>query len=620
MKEVRFNDIDANVNVSTREVCGYAAVFNSESRDLGGFTEIILPNAFDGVIERSDVLALFDHDKQRGALARCKNGQGSLHLTVDNIGLRFNFELPNTQLGNEVYEYLRRGDVNKCSFAFVCEEDKWEKRNDGSVVRYIVKIKRLLDTSICFFPAYEGTCVNIVNTRSYDDFIEGNNNENNQDKPVAKRELKKDSEELMKAIDAFIEKYSLRSAEQEEEQEEEKSEDEEETPKDEESPKEEEETKSEEEPKDEDTEEKSECEDEDEETKSEEEPKEEENEDRNLNNINITKNKMENFSLIKAIRSVAEGRKMDETSAKVIAEGRSEMAKAGLSANGQIVLPTSEVRADNTNGQTEGVFATVAKQGVENVGTDLLGIVEPLRNALVTNGFTYMNGLKNDIEIPYYSGSNCGWAGETEAAMNAAGEWSKIKMQPKRLTAFLDISKLFLAQDSNSAEEMLRRDLVNALREKLEMTIFGDEAGDANKPAGLFNGVVANTAALKYDDMVDYQAELAKANINGAKTIICSPSAYAALRLLKLDAGSGRFYLEGNQTVDGINVVVSNSVVDKGMILGDFAEMILAQWSGIDVTVDTVTRAAYGQVRLVINAYFDCAARRPEAFVAKILK
>lgn len=606
MKEVR--NSENLMHTDSRTIVGYAIVFNTASVDLGGFREVVLPSAIDqDLLNRSDVLCLLDHNRNRGVLARSNKGQGSLHLSIDNRGLKYSFECPNTALGDEVLEGIQRGDISQSSFSFTVEKDRFERNADGSVIRYIEKVKMLYDVSPVWNPAYEDTSVS-VDSRSYNEFIENENNNNKTLDTV----IEERNDEILDRIEKLLSMLEGRSAEVSEEEVETRNEEEPQEEK-------EEERSAECTPEKEEEEERSEC-DAEEECSDEEQEEDEESEERN--NVNtITSNTMEKFSLVKAIRDVAEGRSMDEATLNVTKEGRSAMQKANLTATGQIVIP-AEMRSDNTNGQTTGVFASVATQGQENVGTDLLGIVEPLRNALVQNGagFTYMGNLVGDVEIPFYSGSNCGWAGETEAAQNGEGTWSKIKLSPRRLCCFIDISKQFLLQDSNDAEAMLRRDLVNAIREKIEMTLFGDSAGDSNRPEGLFNGVVANTTAWKYDDFVDMQAELMSANINGAYKYVVSPSAYAAMRLVKMDTGSGRFYLEGNTTVDGIPVIVSNSVTDKGVVLGDFSELIFAQWGGIDIVVDNISRAHLGQVRIVVNFYVDVQPRRKEALVAKIGK
>lgn len=194
-------------------------------------------------------------------------------------------------------------------------------------------------------------------------------------------------------------------------------------------------------------------------------------EEDNLKQTNIiSKNTMEKFSLLKAINDVANNRQLDERAQSVVNEGITEMRKAGQSYSGQIVLPM-EMRST--------IQATVATAGQENVAEDKLGILEPLRAnlVLVNAGASYMTGLIGDVSIPVYSGSNVGWAGEVSAATDGAGTFNEVTLSPKRLTAFIDVSKQFLIQDSNSAEEMLKRDIVAAISNKLEATVLGSAAG-----------------------------------------------------------------------------------------------------------------------------------------------
>lgn len=248
-----------------------------------------------------------------------------------------------------------------------------------------------------------------------------------------------------------------------------------------------------------------------------------------------------------------------------------------------------------------------------------MNILEPLRAKLVLAqaGASYMTGLVGNITIPSYSGSNVTWEGEVADAKDGAGSFSEIKLEPHRLTAYIDLSKQFLIQDSVSAEAMLKRDIVNAIAQKLESTILGSET-IANAPEAMLNGVVADSNAVTYEDIVAMETELEEANVRGDIKFIVSPSAKAALKTTKLDAGSGKFVMEGNE-VNGYPVISTSNVAGKGVIYGNFNDLVIGQWGGIDLTVDPYTQAGKGMVRLVINAYFDAKPRRPEAFVKKIL-
>lgn len=160
IKEVRKISSSPSNPTESRTVTGYAAVFESESEDLG-FIEVIHKGAItNDTIQRSDILAKFNHDDSK-VLARCKHGEGSLHLSVDDKGLRYEFEAPKTALGDELLEYLRRGDIDSSSFAFTVSRsegsEKWSKRNNGIIYREIYSIDKIWDCSPVFTPAYTET-------------------------------------------------------------------------------------------------------------------------------------------------------------------------------------------------------------------------------------------------------------------------------------------------------------------------------------------------------------------------------------------------------------------------------------------------------------------------------
>lgn len=333
-----------------------------------------------------------------------------------------------------------------------------------------------------------------------------------------------------------------------------------------------------------------------------------------LNNKETKTTMKENFSLLKAVRAIANNQTLDERSQEVVNAGIAEMRKSGQSYSGQIVLPVEE-RAD--------VQATKAGKGQEIVAEDKLNILAPLRDALVLSaaGANFMTGLVGNVSIPTYSGSTVGWAGEVDAASDGAGTFGEVELSPKRLTAYVDISKQFLIQDSVSAEALLRKDIVDALSNKLEATILGAVAGDATKPAGLFAGVTADTAAITFADILKMEQTLEEKNVGGNIKFIASPAAKAVLRTTAVGGTKSdlRMLMEGNE-IDGIPTLVTNGMTAKGLILGNFNDLVIGQWGGIDLTVDPYTQAANGKIRLVVNAYFDAKPQRADSFVTKVLK
>jgi HK97 family phage prohead protease len=142
-----------------RVISGYAAVFNQQA-EIGRwyrYKEQIASDAFEGC-NYDKCVACFNHNTDN-ILARYASG--TLKLSVEEVGLRFEFEVPNTTVGNDMYELVKRGDISQCSFAFVVEEDTWRYSEDmdGVDERTINKISELWDVSLVTYPAYEGTSV-----------------------------------------------------------------------------------------------------------------------------------------------------------------------------------------------------------------------------------------------------------------------------------------------------------------------------------------------------------------------------------------------------------------------------------------------------------------------------
>ncbi len=154
-KEVRFfaenlqvrNDNDSEKMI----VEGYAVVFDSPATH--GFTEIIDRNAFNGC-DMKDVPLKYNHDDSHLILARTRNN--SLSLSIDDKGLLIRAELINTTSNIDIYKSIQAGLLDKMSFAFTVEEEKWDLSTD---TRTILKIDRLYDVSVVDTPFYDTTSI-----------------------------------------------------------------------------------------------------------------------------------------------------------------------------------------------------------------------------------------------------------------------------------------------------------------------------------------------------------------------------------------------------------------------------------------------------------------------------
>ena len=169
--EIRSYGGDAAPTIDGRTIEGYAVVFNERSEvmldwsvehGVRRFVEVIEPSAIDeALLSRSDIKATAEHNRER-LLARYNKGKGTLALSLDEHGMKYRFEAPNTNDGNFAVEMIQRGDIGGSSFAFrVKEADTTWKKEGETWVRTIHKISGLYDVTITTDPAYSQTEVTV---------------------------------------------------------------------------------------------------------------------------------------------------------------------------------------------------------------------------------------------------------------------------------------------------------------------------------------------------------------------------------------------------------------------------------------------------------------------------
>ena len=335
----------------------------------------------------------------------------------------------------------------------------------------------------------------------------------------------------------------------------------------------------------------------------------------------VIKTRKEPFSLLKAIYDKAEQRSMSDTAKDVFTLGKQEFRRAGVSASGDIVIP-AEVRAD--------ILAGSATAGEEIVATDKGNILPPLVDRLVFReaGVTFLTGLVGNVSIPSYAGTTVGWKGEVIDADDGGGAFTDVEFTPKRLTAYIDVSRLFLAQDGVGAERLLLNNIVNAVARKLEETIFGKADVSATQPMGmaylLEDAAVGTAAAVvpEWGDIVELETDVDTANaLQGNLAYITSGAGRGILKTIERASDTGKFLMADDGTLNGYPVYVTNSIPDNAghpgadgalLVFGNWADLCIAQWGGYDVTVDPYSLAKSNQVRITINAYFDAKGLRGE--------
>lgn len=335
------------------------------------------------------------------------------------------------------------------------------------------------------------------------------------------------------------------------------------------------------------------------EKKQQEEPKDNEpsaTDDENKSKRNMNKQ----FSLIGAIRSVVDNKPMDALTSAFVEAGKAEMR--GMGAVGQIQLPV------------EKRTITVTGDGGEHddvVSTDLFDVLRPLQNklALADAGCRMISGLVGDVQYPTMSNGGAAWEGEVTEADSANITFGNIKLQPHRLSTTITVSKQFLMQDSCGAEEAIRQELVDAIAQKLEATIFGTANTDG-QPQGIFYGMTDTVS--NFAEICEMEADLEEAKVLGPYKYVMSPKAKASLRGMIKGTNNSTMVYEDN-AVDGVPAISTGLITGKKVAVGDWGHTVLGQWAGLDMTIDAISRAKYAEVVITVNTWWDFKVLREGA-------
>jgi len=329
------------------------------------------------------------------------------------------------------------------------------------------------------------------------------------------------------------------------------------------------------------------------------------------------------FSLLKTVRDLANGGKMDGAATDLTILGRQEFRTAGVNPQGSIILPSYyEKRAGD-------ITAGDATQGAEIVQEDKKAILPPLVDKLVFSkaGALFMPGLVGDVSIPTYAGTTVAWKGENAAADDGSGAFSEVTFSPKRLTGYLTVSKTFLAQDGIGAERLLLDNIANAVARKLEATILGKEDLGPTVPQGI-GFKLDGTAELDVSDgtitwatVVGLETAVDVSNaLQGNLAYMTNSTGRGMLKTIDkgLSNDTGDFLMSEDNMINGYLCYVTNSIGaaygsgDGGnmLVFGNWGDLMIGQWGGYDITVDPYTAAKTNQVIIVINAYFDAKGLR----------
>lgn len=339
--------------------------------------------------------------------------------------------------------------------------------------------------------------------------------------------------------------------------------------------------------------------------------------------IGLTRKEVQKFSLLRAVQYLANPTNAALRKAAAFEIEVSEAAQSALGRSARGLLVPADILSAGDFVRAVGVGSPNTNAGAL-VATDHQAgsFIEMLRKraALTRLGVRTLTGLQGNVDIPRQaSGATAHWVGENGAPDTSLVGFNTVALTPHTLAGAVPVTRRALIQSSPDIEALIRDDLIQTLALEIDRVGINGSA-DTDAPDGLLDAAI--TAATFADpgeptwlEVVDLEAKLAADDADVAEMrYVMRPGMRGYLKGTPKVAGAAQFLMEGDE-VNGYQAVVSNNGPAAGMILGNWSDLILAMWSGLDLTVDTATLAASGG--LVMRAFqdVDFGVRHAKSFV-----
>jgi len=350
--------------------------------------------------------------------------------------------------------------------------------------------------------------------------------------------------------------------------------------------------------------------------------------------IGMDNKEVKRYSLVRALHLLANpGDKRAFDSAAYERECSEEVARRSGKTPQGLLVPFDVLKRDLTVG--------TAADGGNLVATNLLSgnFIELLRNAMVlpSLGVQMLSGLVGNIAIPKQSGAATHyWVAEGNAPTESKQAIAQVTMTPKTVGAFTDISRKLLLQSSIDVENFVQGDLAKVLGLAIQSAAI--QGGGTNEPTGILGtagiGDVAggaNGLAPDWSHIVALETDVSVANADvGTLAYLTNAKVRGKLKTTSKVSGQNGFIWENGDTpLNGYRAGVTNAVpsnLDKGtaadvcsaIIFGNFADLIIGMWGGLDLTVDPYSNSTSGTVRVVALQDVDVAVRHAESFSAML--
>ena len=345
----------------------------------------------------------------------------------------------------------------------------------------------------------------------------------------------------------------------------------------------------------------------------------------------LTRAKSE-YSLVRAIGLRANGKQLDGVEAEMQQEAEREAKDRGVSLEG-VSLPSFMMDLQKRD-LTVGTAATAGNL----VQTDLGAVVPALRPRLkvAEMGATILSGLVGNLDLPIGNAlASAAWEGENDTTAETTPSTTLLSLRPNRLAAFTDISKQLLSQSSTSVEAWVRAELSNAIARAVDAAAING-SGSSNQPTGILNTAGIGDVAMGTNGGVPTNAALIALEtaiaIDNADVenmgYLFTPGVRGVLKNTALAANNSGFIWDGrNSNINGYRAEVSTQVpstLTKGstsgtchaILMGNFADLVIANWGMVDILVNPYTKAKEGLVELVVNSYWDIGVKHASSFAA----
>ena len=335
--------------------------------------------------------------------------------------------------------------------------------------------------------------------------------------------------------------------------------------------------------------------------------------------VGMTKEEVREFSLVKAIRAMANpaDRKAQEEAAFEFECSAEAARQYGKDAQG-IMLPAEVLRNWGKRDINSSDDSTLIAEDYR--GGDFIDV---LRNesSVMQAGATMLRGLQGNVVIPKKTAaSSAGWIA-TEGAAAGESEFTSgsVTMSPKVIGAFTDATRLLLQQSSLDVENLIRDDLTKSIATAIDLGALAG-SGSSGQPTGIANTSGINTTTFAaanptWAEIVAMESAVANDNaLNGSLAYICRPADFGTLKTTEKATGTAQFVVSPDNNMNGYNVIRSNQVTSGDFYFGNFADLLIGMYGGLDITVDPYALSTSGGVRIVALQTVDVAVRHAVSF------